>query len=212
VNLSDLSGETERMSLRPYRLSDYVEFADLHGREEVARYLPWEPRDADASRAALERHVDMSLETDGDGITLAGLDKVTGRLVGEFVLFLRSVEHRGGELGYILHPAFQGRGLATEGARAVLKFGFEGTGMHRIVARIDARNVASAAVLTRLGLRKEAHLVKNELFQGEWSDEADYAMLAEEWSSNKASSAISWKTTAPAPASVSAGQSPPANP
>ncbi len=212
VNLSDLTGETERMSLRPYRRSDYVEFADLHGREEVARYLPWEVRDADAAKAALERHVDMSLESDGDGITLAGIDKDTGRLVGEFVLFLRSVEHRGGELGYILHPGFQGRGLATEGARAVLKFGFEVTGLHRIIARIDARNVASAAVLNRLGLRKEAHLVKNELLNGEWSDEADYAMLDEEWSSNATSSAISWKTTAPAPASVSAGQRPPAKP
>jgi len=212
MNLSDLTGETERMSLRPYRRSDYVEFADLHGREQVARYLPWKVRNADESQTALERHMDMRLESDCDGITLAGIDKDTGRLAGEFVLFLRSVEHRGGELGYILHPEFQGRGLATEGARAVLKFGFEVTGLHRIIARIDARNSTSAAVLDRLGLRKEAYLVKNEHFKGEWSDEANYAMLEEEWSSNATSSDISWKTTAPARASVSAGQSPPAKP
>lgn len=186
------------MQLRPYRLGDYDEFADLHGRTEVARYLPWETRDVEASRAALGRHLDMSLDKDGDGITMAGIDPATGRLVGEFVLFLRTVEHGGGEVGYVVHPDFQGRGLATEGARAMLKLGFETIGMHRIIARIDARNTASAAVLTRLGMRKEAHLVKNELFKGEWSDEEDYAILAEEWSSLSTSSGILWTRSAPA--------------
>lgn len=83
----------------------------------------------------------------------------------------------------------------------MLNLGFETMGMHRIIARIDARNVASAAVLTRLGMRKEAHLVKNELFQGEWSDEADYAILAEEWSNSSTSSVIWSNTIPPAPAS-----------
>jgi RimJ/RimL family protein N-acetyltransferase len=101
--------------------------------------------------------------------------------VGEFVLFLRSVEHRGGEIGYIVHPDFQGRGLATEGARAMLQIGFETMGMHRIIARIDARNAGSARVLSRLGMRREALLLQNEWFKGEWGDEADYAMLESEW-------------------------------
>ena len=206
MDYSHLTGETDWMLLRPYRDSDYDVFADLHGRDDVARYLPWETRDAEASRVALERHHDMSIEKDGDGITLAANlkgtdDKESGRLIGEFVLFLRSVKHSGGEVGYVLHPDFQGQGLATEGARAMLNLGFETMGMHRIIARIDARNVASAAVLTRLGMRKESHLVKNELFKGEWSDEADYAILAEEWSNSSTSSVISWNTMAPAPAS-----------
>lgn len=198
------------MLLRPYRRSDYAEFADLHGRDDVARYLPWETRDAESARAALQRHYDMSFESDGDGITLAGFDKDSRRLVGEFVLFLRSVEHRGGELGYVVHPDFHGRGLATEGAHALLTFGFEVIGLHRIVARLDSRNTPSAAVLTRLGMRKEAHLVKNEFLKGEWSDEFDYALLAEEWPGSPSSAVISWNTKAPAPANVSAGESPPA--
>ncbi|CAN5213649.1 GNAT family protein [soil metagenome] len=172
---------TERMRLRAYRRDDLEEFSDLHGREDVARFLPWETRDAEASRAALERHLSMTLAEDDDGITLAGFDLQTGRLVGEFVLFLRSVEHRGGEVGYVLHPDFQGRGLATEGALVMLAIGFEVMGLHRVVARIDARNTPSAAVLDRLGMRREALLVKNEWVKGEWSDEADYAMLEEEW-------------------------------
>ncbi len=212
MDFSGLTGATERMMLRPYRNSDYDVFADMHGRAEVARYLLWEPRDAEASRAALERHARLTLESDGDGITLAGFEKDGGAFVGEFVLFLRSVEHRAGEIGYILHPDGQGRGLATEGARAMLALGFDTVNLHRIIGRIDARNTASAAVLSRVGMRREAHFVQNEMVKGEWSDEVVYAMLAEEWPGNVSSSAISWKTMAPASASESAGASPPAKP
>jgi RimJ/RimL family protein N-acetyltransferase len=118
---------------------------------------------------------------DDRGLTLAGFDHGTGRLVGEFVVILRTVDHLGGELGYVLHPDFQGRGLATEGARHLLHVGFDVIGLRRIIARIDARNTASAAVLRRLGMRHEAHLVQNELVKGEWTDEDDFALLRSEW-------------------------------
>lgn len=181
MDFAGFEGETERMRLRPYTLDDFDAFDDMHGRDDVARYLPWPTRDATASRAALDRHQTMTLENDADGITLAGFDNDSGRLVGEFVLFLRSIENRGGEVGYVLHPDFQGQGLATEGANAMLRIAFMTMDMHRVIARIDARNGASAAVLNRLGMRHEAHLVQNELFKGEWSDEDDYAILSSEW-------------------------------
>jgi RimJ/RimL family protein N-acetyltransferase len=54
-------------------------------------------------------------------------------------------------------------------------------GLHRIIGRADGRNEPSARLMTRLGLRKEAHFVRNELVKGEWTDEVVFAMLAEEW-------------------------------
>jgi RimJ/RimL family protein N-acetyltransferase len=213
IDFTGFTGRTERMVLRLYQAEDLDAFSDLHGREDVARYLPWPTRDADASRTALAKHMSATrLAVDDDGVTLAAFDRDSARLVGEFVLFLRSVEHRGGELGYILHPDFQGRGLATEGARAMLQLGFDTLGLHRIIARIEIRNTGSAAVLERLGMRREAVLVENEWFKGEWSTEADYALLAEEWRSGSTSSAMSWTTTAPSSASAPAEVSPPANP
>ncbi len=204
--------ETERMVLRPYSLDDFDAFHDMHGRDDVARYLPWETRDEQASREALQRHQTVVLEKDGDAITLAAFDKQSNRLVGEYILFLRSVQHRGGEVGYALHPDFWGRGLATEGARAMLEIGFELMGMHRIIARIEARNTGSAAVLERLGMRREALLVKNQWFKGEWSTEADYALLDEEWEKTSTRSIIRSNTTAPSAVSSSGAVSPPANP
>lgn len=213
VDFTGFTGRTDRMSLRLYEADDLAEFSDLHGRDDVARYLPWLTRDAEASCKALAKHLASTrLAEDDDGVTFAAFDPETGRLVGEFVLFLRSVEHRGGEIGYVLHPDFQGRGLATEGARAMLHLGFETLGLHRIVARIEIRNTGSAAVLERLGMRREAVLVQNEWFKGEWSTGADYALLAEEWASTSPSSVISWNTSAPSAASASSEVSPPANP
>ena len=181
MDLTGYRAETERMLLRPYAFDDFDAFHDLHSRDDVARYLPWETRDADASRGALGRHQTLRLEKEHDGATLAGFDRASGRLVGEFVLFLRSTEHRGGEIGYVLHPDFQRRGLATEGASHLLEIAFDRLDLHRVVARLDARNRASAAVLTRLGMRHEAHLVENELFKGEWGDEDQFAILQREW-------------------------------
>jgi len=105
----------------------------------------------------------------------------TGAVIGDVVLFQVSQEHRAAEVGYIVHPDHAGRGYATEAAREMLRPGFEIFGMHRIIARLDARNTASARVLEHLGMRREAHFVQNEFFKGEWSDELVYAMLNDEW-------------------------------
>jgi RimJ/RimL family protein N-acetyltransferase len=81
----------------------------------------------------------------------------------------------------VFNPALGGRGYATEAANLMLGLGFSGLGLHRIVARIDERNEASVRLARRLGMRQEARLVSNELFKGEWSNELDFAMLADEW-------------------------------
>jgi RimJ/RimL family protein N-acetyltransferase len=62
----------------------------------------------------------------------------------------------------------------------MLRLGFEGLGLQRIVARIDERNESSVRLARRLGMQ-EARLVRNEFFKGEWSTELDFAMLTDEW-------------------------------
>ena len=92
-----------------------------------------------------------------------------------------SREHRGGEIGYVLNPEFSGHGYATEAVRRLLGLAFDDLGLHRVIARVDARNDASARLARRLGMRQEAYLVRNEWFKDEWTDELDFALLEEEW-------------------------------
>jgi len=89
--------------------------------------------------------------------------------------------HRCGEIGFTFNPEHQGRGYATEAARALLPFAFETMGWHRLVGRTEARNTGSARVLEKLGMRLEAHLVENEWVKGEWQSELVYAILDREW-------------------------------
>ncbi|MBW8482742.1 GNAT family N-acetyltransferase [Actinomadura parmotrematis] len=173
---------TDRLLLRPFEPGDLAELYAYQSLPEVARFLYWEPRDLEESRVFLQQKMASSaLEKEGDWLVMAVLWRETGALVGEVNLQWRSREHRQGEIGYIFNPAYHGRGFATEAAEEGLRLGFEDLGLHRIVGRLDGRNTASARVLERLGMRREAHLVENEFVKGEWSDEIVYAMLRREW-------------------------------
>jgi RimJ/RimL family protein N-acetyltransferase len=112
---------------------------------------------------------------------LAVLLRDTGELIGEVNLAWLSEAQRGGEFGFVFNPAFHGRGYATEAAVQMLRLGFEELGLHRIIGRCEARNEASARLMAKLGMRREAHFVRNEFVKGEWNDEVVYAMLGEEW-------------------------------
>ena len=105
----------------------------------------------------------------------------SGQLVGDVGLHLTAPEHAGGELGYAFHPDHRGRGYATEATRAIVTYGFTALGLHRINARLEPRNAASAAVAERLGMRREADLIENEWVKGEWQSERAYAILVREW-------------------------------
>ena len=102
-------------------------------------------------------------------------------MIGEFMLRLTSAESRQGEIGWSLHPDAHGRGLGTEGAREMLRLGFDELGLHRIVAECDPRNDASIRVMERLGMRREAHHLESEFLKGEWVGSYVCALLEDEW-------------------------------
>ncbi|WP_329787839.1 GNAT family protein [Lentzea sp. DG1S-22] len=107
-------------------------------------------------------------------------------MIGSAVLKWLSETDRQGEIGYSLHPGFQGRGYATEAARKMLELGFEHLGLHRIVAECDPRNEPSWRLMERLGMRREAHFRELEIFKGEWGDLFVYAVLEEEYARARA--------------------------
>jgi RimJ/RimL family protein N-acetyltransferase len=174
--------ETARLLLRPIDpVGDVDAIADYLVREDVRAYIPIETathaqvalryRDPKRSRSVLTEP--------GQALALAVVRRDTGELIGDVLLMWN--ERAQAEIGYVFHPDHGGRGYATEAARVMLRLGFEGLGLHRVIGRLDGRNTASARVLERLGMRREAHLVQNEIVKGEWTDELVYAMLEQEW-------------------------------
>lgn len=177
---------TERLLLRPLTANDIDALLAYRSRPDVCRYVPFEPMDRQQIGERLATQwATVALTDEGQALTLGVELSRTGQIVGDVVLFWHSRQHRGGEIGYVLNPDFVGHGYATEAAHALLRLGFEELGLHRIIARIDERNHASARVVRRLGMRQEARLVHNELFKGEWRTELDFAMLADEWHTHR---------------------------
>lgn len=173
---------TDRLLLRPFAADDVDEVWAYQREPEVARYLRWEPRDREQTRVAVRQMVrENDLVGEGDCLSLAATLPATGTVIGQVELVWLSEQNRQGEVGYVFHPAHGGRGLATEAARAMLGLGFDGLGLHRIIGRCDARNRPSAALLTRLGMRREAHLIGTTRGPDGWRDELAFAMLQEEW-------------------------------
>jgi len=176
---------TPRLSLRPLTPGDTEALLAYRGRPEVCRYLPFEPMDEQVLTARLAgdlgRH---EITAEGQGLTLGVVRADTGRLVGDVVLFSRSAVHAAGEIGYVFHPDVAGQGYASEACAVVLDLAFdasEGLGLHRVVARMDARNHASVRLASRLGMRREAHFRSSEMFKGAWADLVIYALLDHEW-------------------------------
>jgi RimJ/RimL family protein N-acetyltransferase len=182
VFVPDYPIRSERLRLRPLRERDYEEFHALHSDPDVARYLYHEPHDRTATSELMsERMPLVEIEYEGDRLSLAMESTETRAMVGQCTLFYKSEDHQQGEIGYLLLPKYWGRGYASEASIELLRLGFEGMKLHRIIGRCDARNAGSAGVMARIGMRLEAHLVENEFVKGEWTDELIYAMLATEW-------------------------------
>ena len=92
------------------------------------------------------------------------------------------------EIGWVVHRDHAGRGYATEAAAELLRICFEELGLRRAVADCFVDNVRSWRVMERLGMRREAHFVRDALHRsGRWLDSYSYAMLAEEWRAGRAS-------------------------
>ena len=169
---------SQRLVFRPLGMDDLDEHCRLFGDPEVVRYLYDEVMDRDAAAEHLRRRLPARLPGEGEWMNLA--IEHEGRYAGEVGIGQTSAAHRQWEIGYVLCPEAWGRGLGTEAATTMAELAFA-AGAHRVSGRLDARNEASARVLERIGMRREAHLRENEFVKGEWTDEVVYAITEDEW-------------------------------
>jgi RimJ/RimL family protein N-acetyltransferase len=176
---------TARLRLRPLTDGDAGVLVSCYALHEVHRYIPIGPLSVEEVDDRLRRGPwsRSTLEHEGEVLGLGVELASTGELIGDVLLIWTSKRQGSGEIGWVIHPAYTGQGFGTESTRAILKLAFEGLGLHRVIARIDARNARSLRLADRLGMRREAHLIRNRWTADGWTDEVDFAMLSEEWTS-----------------------------
>lgn len=175
----ELPLRTERLLIRLLTPQDIDEHHRMFSMPEVIRYLYDEQMDRAAAVEHLGRRLVHTQPTEGAWFNLAV--EADGRYLGEVGLHWTSAIHRQVEVGYVFLPEGGGQGLATEAVRALVDVAFRELNAHRICGCLDARNLRSAALLRRLGMRQEAHLRENEWVKGEWTDESVFAITRPEW-------------------------------
>jgi [ribosomal protein S5]-alanine N-acetyltransferase len=156
----ELTIETERLRLRPLAVADVDDLHRLFTQPGVRKYL-WDdeiiPRER--TTAVVEKSV-ASFETHGFGLWALSL-KGSAELIG-FCGFFHIHEPPRLELLYGIAPDHWNKGLATEAATAMNRYGFDGLGFERIEASTDAPNAASIRVMERAGM----HFWKREMTNG----------------------------------------------
>lgn len=176
---------TRRLVLRRFEAGDLDAFYAYHSLPETARFLPGEAKSYTKSMESVGKYANFVFEKEGDWICLAIEAADSPGLLGEVVLkWLPGCGQA--EIGWSLAPAARGKGIATEAAGALLKLGFEELNFHRIDAKLDALNTASAALCERLGMRLESTQIDKWHYKGQWATEVVYAILADEWKSRQA--------------------------
>lgn len=171
--------ESTRLTLRRFADADLEPFLAYLNDPLVARYQSWESYTEEQARDVIEQQKNRSPGLAGQWFTFALELKETGTLIGHVAL--RMLDDRQAEIGFTVARAFHGKGLACEAATRVLDYAFTELNLHRVTAVADCENEKSAALLERLGMRREGHLIQNIWFKGRWGSEYLYAILRDEW-------------------------------
>jgi RimJ/RimL family protein N-acetyltransferase len=170
---------SERLTVRAMRPSDVTTFATYRNLPEVARYQDWElPYTRDLAHQLIDEMDGLNGPRPGQWVQLA-IDDIDGTFIGDLAVYI-DTDIRTAMIGYSIHPAYQGRGYATEAAGALIDRLFDRLHVHRVAATLDPENLASARVLERLGFRYEGRALKAAYVRGEWGDDDRYAILVDE--------------------------------
>jgi [ribosomal protein S5]-alanine N-acetyltransferase len=151
--------EIQSARLRPYRAEDVDYLHRLWTDPQVRKYL-WDNVVISREHAASVVHESIAcFETHGFGQWVL-LSRSKESLIG-FCGFRFFGEPREIELLYGITPAYWGQGMATEAARAALRYGFEECGFERVYAGADPPNAASFRVMEKLGMSFSRHTHTN---------------------------------------------------
>ena len=168
--------KTARLVLRPFDASDAPRVQQLAGDREVAYNTlriphPYPDGEAEAWIRGQEQAI-------AEGSYQFAIDD--GMLVGGIGLHVTKPFDRA-EIGYWLGVPYWGRGYVTEAVAAILEFGFEELGLHRLYAGYFSRNAASGRVMEKNGMKLEGTLREHVKKWDEYVDIVYYGILRSEW-------------------------------
>jgi RimJ/RimL family protein N-acetyltransferase len=188
--LADLSWPktTERLAVRPVEDRDLRPLWNIRRREDVGTWMTY-------TSAEWDDFYERAQEPSWAPSTL--VVEVGGVVIGDLMLRVEDAWAQGevkdqalgvhAEIGWCLDPEHQGKGYATESVGELIRVAFEEIGLRRLTAICFVDNEPSWRLMERLGMRREAHNVRDALHRsGAWMDGYVYALLCEEYLTSRA--------------------------
>ena len=182
--MSDADGlpiDVEELRLRRVDYEDLADLHEIYADPEVCQYEFFDCWIEEAVEGFIASQSNVRPGDPGVPLVLIVEHRLEEKVIGNCQITINSVEDRQGEIGFAFNSRFLGRGLATKAVREALGYGFLRLSLHRIIAAVDARNERSWKLMERLGMRREAHFLHDNLSKGQWVDDFVYAMLEDEW-------------------------------
>ena len=141
-----------RLRLRRLEVQDQQEIFNLRSDERVNLHLDREPaKSLEDARLFIEK-INNVVEKN-DGVYWAICLKENPRLIGTICYFDFSSSEESAEIGYELHPFYQGKGIMQEAVNLAIQFGFEVMKLKSITACPTGDNLKSIKLLERNGFR-----------------------------------------------------------
>ena len=173
---------TQRLTLRPIEANDKYSILKYRSDAETNKYQGWIPKTLDDVDTFFGK-LSAEFNVPDTWFQLAVVEKNYNELIGD--IGIHFIDNQQVEIGYTIAKQHQGLGFATEAAKAVINYLFCELKKHRITASIDPENIASVALLEKLGFRKEAHFRESLFLNDKWVDDVIYALLAREWKASE---------------------------
>jgi len=142
--------KTDRLLLRPVCAADAETMHAYTGDPDLTRYMIFLPHDSLSETESFLKQAEAEWQKDAPAFFefTVLLDETQ---IGKFSIWLDETRTEG-ELGWLLHREYHGRGYALESASAVCRFAFETLHLQKLVAQCDARNTPSARLMEKLGM------------------------------------------------------------
>ena len=168
---------TERLQIRPFQAEDIEWVYEYYKDKQLNQYLLDEPWTEQTRHSEFAKKLAKQNLSEDAAVNLACV--LNGIVIGDVAVWKKSMRNTV-EIGYVFNPDYSHKGYAREAVAAIVRVLFAEYGIHRIEACMDARNLSSSKLCEAIGMRREAHFIKDFWNKGEWTDSYIYGMLAED--------------------------------
>lgn len=175
--------ETARLKLRPFAVADADAIFPVVSQPDFPKQMSWAAHtDREETREFVRGQIAAIAENSGVAWVIEHEGRPSGCVGFDSIRWhLRALRVDRTELGYWLAPTLWNKGLMTEAATGVVRFGFDTIGLHKITTRCFAENTASRRVIEKVGFRFVGRSEDDLWRDGRWHTQLLYELTSPEW-------------------------------